>query len=81
MPLANAEGDVDAKAKSSRLSDAWQADKMSVPAIYDRGQKTINSVYGKSLLGNVFTSYGSHKEDFKFTEIFTLYGLYLSECP
>ena len=52
---------------------------MSVPAIYKRGEGTVDSVYGKSLLKNVFDSYGSHREDFKFTEIYTLYGLYLSD--
>jgi Ca2+-binding EF-hand superfamily protein len=52
---------------------------LDVSAIYDRGQETINSVYGAALLSKVFNSYGSHKEDFKFTEIYTLYGLYLSD--
>lgn len=52
---------------------------MSVPAIYNRGLETINSIYGASLLEKIFTTWGSHKEDVKFNEIFALYGLYLSD--
>ena len=52
---------------------------MNVPAIYERGQATINTIYGASLLDEVFESFGSHKEDVKFNEIYALYGLYLSD--
>ncbi len=52
---------------------------MSVQAIYDRGVETINRVYGATLLPKIFDSWGSHKEDMKFNEIFVFYGLYLSD--
>jgi hypothetical protein len=54
-------------------------DRLDVPSIYERGQKTINSIYGASLLNKVLDSYGSHNKDLEFTEIFSLYGLYLSD--
>ena len=56
-----------------------QLDRLEAPTLFARGQETVNSVYGESLIGIVLDSYGSHKEDFKFTEFFTLYGLYLSD--
>lgn len=52
---------------------------MSVPAIYERGNETINTIYGASLLNKVFNYWGSHKEDVKFNEIFAIYGLWLSD--
>lgn len=52
---------------------------MNVPAIYERGQATINTIYGAPLLENIFQSFGSHREDVKFNEMYTLYGLYLSD--
>ena len=52
---------------------------MSVQAIYDRGLATINNIYGSTLLPKIFDSWGSHKEDMRFAEIFTFYGLYLSD--
>ncbi|KAJ6119149.1 hypothetical protein N7523_003429 [Penicillium sp. IBT 18751x] len=55
------------------------ADEMSVPALYERGQATINTIYGAPLLEKVFDSLGSHREDVKFNEIYTLYGLFLSD--
>lgn len=55
------------------------AEKMNVGAIYDRGLATINTIYGESLLNKIFDSWGIHKEDVKFNEIFALYGLYLSD--
>lgn len=51
---------------------------MNVPAIYERGQATINTIYGAQLLEKVFDSFGSHREDVKFNEIYVLYGIYLS---
>lgn len=52
---------------------------MDVQAIYDRGKKTINDIYGPQLLPKIFDTWGSHKEDFKFNELFAVYGLYLSD--
>lgn len=52
---------------------------MNVQAIYDRGVETINNVYGPTLLPKIFDTWGSHKEDMKFNEIFVFYGLYLSD--
>ncbi|KAM0714044.1 hypothetical protein Q7P37_011008 [Cladosporium fusiforme] len=79
IPLAEAEGNVKAKSNASKLNAKWEANGMSVSSIYDRGEATINSIYGRSLLSKVFESFGTHREDVKFTEIFTLYGLYLSD--
>ncbi|KAI7760917.1 hypothetical protein LZL87_008129 [Fusarium oxysporum] len=79
IPLAKAEGDVESKAKSSSLNEKWRADKMNVPEIYNRGLQTINTIYGEELLNNIFNTWGSHKEDVKFNEIYTLYGLWLSD--
>jgi hypothetical protein len=52
---------------------------MNVPAIHDRGLATINTIYGAPLLDKIFSSWGSHKADMKFVEIFALYGLFLSD--
>lgn len=52
---------------------------MDVQAIFDRGLTTINAIYGSSLLDKVFASWGSHKEDVRFNELFAIYGLYLSD--
>ncbi|KAJ5101214.1 hypothetical protein N7456_007266 [Penicillium angulare] len=79
IPLAAAEGDIKSKAASSMLNKKWASDRINVQDIYDRGQTTINTIYGGRLLEKVFESFGSHKEDVKFQEIFTLYGLYLSD--
>lgn len=59
--------------------DCRRADKMSVPATYDRGLETINKIYGAPLLEKIFDTWGDHKEDVKFIEIFALYGLFLSD--
>ncbi|EGU77781.1 hypothetical protein FOPG_16551 [Fusarium oxysporum f. sp. conglutinans race 2 54008] len=56
-----------------------RADKMNVPAIYNRGLQTINTIYGEELLKKIFNTWGSHKEDVKFNEVYTLYGLWLSD--
>ena len=56
-----------------------RANDMSVPAIYDRGFETLNTIYGAPLLEKIFGSWGEHKEDVKFVEIFAVYGLFLSD--
>lgn len=52
---------------------------MDVQTIYNRGEETINNIYGKALLPKIFATWGSHKEDMVFNEIFTFYGMYLSD--
>jgi hypothetical protein len=52
---------------------------VDVQAIYDRGLTTINAIYGPSLLSKVFDTWGSHKEAFRFHELFPMYGIYLSD--
>lgn len=52
---------------------------MDVQAIVDRGSTTINAIYGPSLLPKIFDSWGSHREDVQFNELFAVYGLYLSD--
>lgn len=52
---------------------------IDVQAVFDRGSATINAIYGSSLLNKVFDSWGSHKEDVRFNELFAIYGLYLSD--
>lgn len=52
---------------------------MSVQAIRDRGAETAGTIYGPTLLPKIFNYWGSHKEDMKFHELFTAYGLYLSD--
>ncbi|RTE68902.1 hypothetical protein BHE90_016713 [Fusarium euwallaceae] len=79
MPLAKAEGDVQAKAKCAKLKDKWHTDQLNMAAIYDRGVRRMDQIYGSSLLPKVFDSYGTHKEDLKFNEFFAVYGLYLSD--
>lgn len=54
-------------------------ENMDVQGIFDRGTKTINAVYGPSLLPKIFDTWGSHKEDIRFNELFAIYGLYLSD--
>ena len=52
---------------------------MDIQGIHDRGSKTINAIYGPYLLPKIFDTWGSHKEDIKFNELFAVYGLYLSD--
>lgn len=52
---------------------------MDIQAIYDRGSRTINAIYGPTLLPQIFDTWGSHREDVRFNEIFAIYGLYLSD--
>ncbi|OQE40929.1 hypothetical protein PENCOP_c005G01405 [Penicillium coprophilum] len=79
MPLAEAEGNVKAKSAKSSLDKKWKPETMDVQRIYDRGTKTINAIYGSSLLPKIFDTWGAHKEDVKFNEVFAIYGLYLSD--
>jgi len=60
-------------------ANSRQANDMNVPAIYDRGLETINTIYGAPLLEKIFATWGDNKEDVKFIEIFALYGLFLSD--
>ncbi|RMZ78781.1 hypothetical protein DV738_g3612, partial [Chaetothyriales sp. CBS 135597] len=48
-------------------------------AIKARGVAKINGIYGPALLPNVFASFGSHSADIQHMELFTVYGLYLSD--
>ncbi|RMD42022.1 hypothetical protein DV735_g3122, partial [Chaetothyriales sp. CBS 134920] len=44
-----------------------------------RGVATINTIYGPSLLPDIFASFGSHSADIQYMELFTVYGIYLSD--
>jgi hypothetical protein len=46
--------------------------------IEQRGQKTIDSIYGP-LLPKIFAGFGAHKADIVHVEIRHVYGLYLSD--
>ncbi|KAK5075497.1 hypothetical protein LTR51_003898 [Lithohypha guttulata] len=49
-------------------------------AIHARGLDTIHSIYGHELLHNrIFPQWGYHTADVQFMELFTVYGLYLSD--
>lgn len=63
----------------SNVLSSRKAGNLNVQAIHDRGMKTINAIYGSSLLPNIFDSWGSHKEDLEFNELFVVYGLYQSD--
>ena len=48
--------------------------------IHTRGLDTIHSIYGQDLLHNrIFPQWGAHTQDIQFMELFTVYGLYLSD--
>lgn len=51
---------------------------MDVSSIYARGVATIDTIYGR-LLPKIFASFGSHSQDIQFMELFTVYGMYLSD--
>lgn len=77
-PLAAAQGEPQVKAPQSQLSEKWQ--DFSVRQIHDRGLDTIHSIYGQELLHNkIFPMWGLHTRDIQFMELFTVYGLYLSD--
>ena len=63
-------------AKASTLSPQWQG--IQVSDIHARGTRTIDAIYGP-LLPKIFASFGAHSADVQFMELFTVYGLYLSE--
>lgn len=63
-------------ARSSSLGEQWN--DLSVPTIHARGEHTIDTIYGP-LLPKIFDSFGAHSKDIQFMELFTVYGLYLSE--
>ncbi|KAJ5082022.1 hypothetical protein N7532_011065 [Penicillium argentinense] len=80
IPLANAEGNVKAKAANSELDDRWDnMDHLDAEVFYQRGERTMKAIYGTSLLPKIFDSFGDHKEDISFHEIFAVYGLFLSD--
>ncbi|KAK6378319.1 hypothetical protein LTR64_001704 [Lithohypha guttulata] len=77
-PLAAAEGTPQGKAKDSQLSEKWNT--IDRDAIHARGLDTIHSIYGHELLHNrIFPQWGYHTADVQFMELFTVYGLYLSD--
>lgn len=48
--------------------------------IHARGLDTIHSIYGHDLLHNrIFPQWGLHTQDVQFMELFSVYGLYLSD--
>lgn len=69
--------DAASAAKNSELSQAWK--DLNVSDIHARGTKTIDTIYGSTLLPKIFDSFGAHSQDVQFMELFTVYGLYLSE--
>lgn len=77
-PLAAAEGEPQIKAPQSELSEKWK--DFSVQKIHDRGLDTIHTIYGQTLLHDrIFPMWGLHTRDIQFMELFTVYGLYLSD--
>lgn len=77
-PLAAAEGSPQEKAAESQLSEKWQS--IDRDQIYARGLDTIHTIYGHALLHNkIFPQFGRHTQDVQFMELFTVYGLYLSD--
>ncbi|KAJ9616663.1 hypothetical protein H2200_000382 [Cladophialophora chaetospira] len=78
-PLAKAEEQLQMRAKTSVLTEKWRPKNINVQEIHDRGAATASTIYGPTLLPQIFDSWGSHKEDMKFNELFVAYGLYLSD--
>ena len=64
-------------ASTSTLST--QYDYSDNPAIKSRGIATIDTIYGNHLLPKIFDSFGSHSADIQHMELFSVYGLYLSD--
>ena len=52
---------------------------MNVADVHARGTLTIGTIYGPSLLPKIFSSFGAHSADIQFMELFSVYGLYLSD--
>jgi hypothetical protein len=76
IPLAKVQGSPGSKSSESVLSEKWR--NVDVSAIRTRGGSTIDTIYGP-LLPSIFQSFGSHARDIEFMELFTAYGLYLSD--
>ncbi|KAK5092908.1 hypothetical protein LTR24_004703 [Lithohypha guttulata] len=77
-PLAAAEGSPQEKAKESQMSEKWK--NIDREQIHARGVDTIHSIYGHDLLHNqIFPLWGAHTQDVQFMELFTVYGMYLSD--
>jgi hypothetical protein len=84
IPLAKVDSspehaDASSAAATSSLSPQWNASALGVNEIHARGTKVIDSIYGSELLPKIFASFGRHSADIQFMELFTVYGLYLSE--
>lgn len=63
---------------AGRLTDS--RNHVNVPDIHARGLETIYTIYGKPLLHDkIFPAWGHHTEDMQFAELFTVYGMYLSD--
>ena len=83
MPLAKVDcsayghQDTASAASASTLSQQWH--DLPISTIHARGTKTIDTIYGSTLLPKIFASFGAHSADTQFMELFTVYGLYLSE--
>lgn len=52
--------------------------EVDIMSTHARGMQTINTIYGQ-LLTKIFRSWGDHTQDLQFNEVFTVYGLYLSD--
>ncbi|KAK5939895.1 hypothetical protein PMZ80_008277 [Knufia obscura] len=77
-PLAAIEGSPQEKAKESKLSGKWE--NVDRERIHARGVDTIHSIYGHDLLHNrIFLQWGAHTQDIQFMELFSVYGMYLSD--
>lgn len=60
-------------------SDLCRKD-FKISDIHARGTNTIHSIYGRPLLHDrIFPQWGDHTADIQFNELFTVYGLYLSD--
>lgn len=66
-------------ARSDTLYFYRKPRNINIQEIHDRGAATADTVYGPNLLPQIFNTWGSHKEDVKFNELFVAYGLYLSD--
>lgn len=62
-----------------QLTYCRHPENINVQQIHDRGAATAATIYGPVLLPQIFDTWGRHKEDMKFNELFVAYGLYLSD--
>jgi hypothetical protein len=84
IPLAKVDckpehADAASAATASTLSPQWASSSLDTNSIHARGVKVIDTIYGSELLPKIFASFGRHSADVQFMELFTVYGLYLSE--